>query len=285
MTLAYIAEPIDRAGGERWSERLISELREAGVSAYSPRTAFGIGRDAAPDRRVEHINRAALNAADLMIAYLPNSVPTIGVPREIEAFAALGRPWALMTDIDSYSTLDATARFSLYGVMDAVRWARQQPTAVYGSMPVTDSLLFAKAGEFDGRLPTRAHAGDAGYDLYAAEDAVIPWNQFKDIHCGVRVALPEGVWGRIVGRSSTTRSRGLLVTEGIIDTGYRGELYIGVRNLADRQVTVHAGERIAQLILCPNLAPDYRARWASADEFDAIPHDGRGSAGFGSSGN
>lgn len=129
----------------------------------------------------------------------------------------------------------------------------------------------------DGRVPSRAHETDAGFDLYVSRPAVIEPNQFMDIHTDVQIAMPDGVWARIEGRSSTLRKRGLLVNTGIIDTGYTGELFAGVWNLTDEPVKVEVGERLAQLIFCPMVIPEL----VMATQ---LPETDRGTSGFGSSG-
>jgi dUTP pyrophosphatase len=120
--------------------------------------------------------------------------------------------------------------------------------------------------------------GDVGYDLRAARDAVVPCATKGPtyIPTGVRVKAPEGVWTRIVGRSSTTR-RGLLVVEGIIDNAYTGELLVACFNFAGEDVHVKAGDRLAQLICCPVITP----KLALVEE---LPETARGDKGFGSTG-
>lgn len=133
----------------------------------------------------------------------------------------------------------------------------------------------------EARLPERTYAGDAGFDLYVAEETVVHDGGFVDIPLGVSVGFPPGVWGRITGRSSTLRNTGLLVNEGIIDNGYNGPLFAGVRNLSGAPVTVAYGDRIAQLILHDNVTARYEAVAVDGHGDSA---DGRGHAGFGSSG-
>jgi dUTP pyrophosphatase len=70
------------------------------------------------------------------------------------------------------------------------------------------------------QMPTQAHLGDAGMDLYVSEAVRIEPGVFVDVECGIRVQLPDGYWARITGRSSTLRRRGLLVSEAVIDGGY-----------------------------------------------------------------
>lgn len=126
--------------------------------------------------------------------------------------------------------------------------------------------------------PERGYDGDAGFDLYVSEDTTVPFGKFVDVPLGISVELPPGTWAMLTGRSSTIRRRGLLVTQGIIDNGYRGPLYAGVQNLNDTTVRLERGERIAQLILFPLIVPMLEG---------PLPHlspSDRGHNGFGSSG-
>lgn len=127
-------------------------------------------------------------------------------------------------------------------------------------------------------MPLQERSGDAGADLYVSEAVTIEPGEFVDVESGLRVQLPAGHWGRITGRSSTLRKRGLLVSEAVIDNGYIGSLYVGVFNLSPQPVYVAVGERLAQLILHPIV----HARAEAADVLFSV--DGRGTAGFGSSG-
>ena len=133
-------------------------------------------------------------------------------------------------------------------------------------------------GEGSPRVPTKAYPGDTGWDLYVSRDVVIPARSFTDIPTNIAIAMPEGLWGRITGRSSTLRKYGLLVNEGIIDNGYRGELFIGVFNLTNHDRFIPAGTRLAQLIF----------HWLIEDlqwELTVVlPPSQRQDKGFGSSG-
>lgn len=124
---------------------------------------------------------------------------------------------------------------------------------------------------------SRGQEGDAGLDLVVSERVVIRPGEFADVHSGVCVQLPPGYWGLLTGRSSTIRRRGLLVTQGVIDNGYRGELFAGVWNLSGSVAVVEVGERLAQLILVPQWTGTLA--WTGALDGSA-----RGVQGFGSSG-
>jgi dUTP pyrophosphatase len=127
--------------------------------------------------------------------------------------------------------------------------------------------------------PVRKYSGDAGWDLFVAQDTIIPYRGFADVPLGIAVELPRGVWAMLTGRSSTIRNKGILVTQGVIDNGYRGDLYAGCQSLNGRQSVVRRGERIAQLIPFNLLAPTM-----AIEQVDTLSESDRGVAGFGSTG-
>lgn len=131
------------------------------------------------------------------------------------------------------------------------------------------------------RTPTRAYEGDAGFDLAfnGNESFTIPPLECADIPCGVAIQWPKGMWGFLVGRSSTFRSKGLMVNPAIIDAGFRGELFAIARNITHRPVVVHPGDRIAQIIPMPLMAEGMVMRWSK----DLAPTM-RGDNGLGSTG-
>lgn len=125
-------------------------------------------------------------------------------------------------------------------------------------------------------LPTRAHADDAGLDLYALEDAVVEPGAGLLLRTGVAVAVPVGHVGLVCDRSSLAR-RGLKTAGGVIDAGYRGELGVLVWNLSREAQHVKKGERCAQMLVIPIATP---APVDSEDLGDTL----RGAGGFGSTG-
>lgn len=125
-------------------------------------------------------------------------------------------------------------------------------------------------------LPTRAHADDAGMDLYALEDVWIGPGEGKLASTGVAMAIPQGHVGMIADRSSMAK-KGIKTAGGIIDAGYRGEVKVILRNLSNEEIRLNAGERIAQLLILPIQTP---AVVESAD----LDSTARGEGGFGSTG-
>jgi dUTP pyrophosphatase len=98
---------------------------------------------------------------------------------------------------------------------------------------------------------------------------------------GVAIALPPGVAGLVVPRSGLAARHGISLVNapGLIDPNYRGELRVVLVNHGDARFEARAGDRIAQLLLVPFLAPDA----CVVDELPPSPDD-RGENGFGSSG-
>lgn len=125
--------------------------------------------------------------------------------------------------------------------------------------------------------PTKAYPGDVGFDLYVSEFTRVHVGQSLDVPLGIRVELPPGVWALITGRSSTLRRRGLLVINGVIDNGFRGDMFAYVHNLSDQVVEIQRGERIAQLI--PHLQVEPRVVQVAE-----LSGSHRGEGMFGSSG-
>lgn len=133
----------------------------------------------------------------------------------------------------------------------------------------------------EARLPTRAHPGDAGLDLYAAEaTSIAPGGGRASVGTGLAVEIPVGHAGLVLPRSGLAARRGVTLANapGLIDAGYRGELRVLLLNTDPTDpFTIGVGDRIAQLVLIEFAA----AQPVAADELSAGE---RGSGGFGSSG-
>lgn len=130
------------------------------------------------------------------------------------------------------------------------------------------------------RMPTRAHPGDAGLDLYAPVDYPHDGWSTSDprvIDTRVHVEIPHGYVGHVLPRSSLSL-RGVHVCHGVIDAGYRGP--IGVCVWSWWTQVIEPGERIAQLVVVPCWVgtPVEVATLAELGETE------RGAGGFGSTG-
>jgi dUTP pyrophosphatase len=129
-------------------------------------------------------------------------------------------------------------------------------------------------------LPTYAHDGDAGLDLFAAQDLVLPPGQRGLVPTGIALAIPEGFAGFVQPRSGRALRDGLsfVNTPGLIDSHYRGEIKLIAVNLdPSTAITISRGDKIAQLVL-------QRVERADIEEVDDLGETQRGEGGFGSSG-
>jgi dUTP pyrophosphatase len=142
-------------------------------------------------------------------------------------------------------------------------------------------LRVAKLNE-EARLPSRAHAGDAGLDLYACEAAHLGPGERWSVGTGIAVEIPDGHAGLVLPRSGLAREHGIALVNspGLIDSGYRGELRVLLLNTDPADTfRVEPGDRIAQLVVAPIALPA-----PSEVEADVLTATIRGDGGFGSSG-
>src|SRR5699024_10348445 len=129
-------------------------------------------------------------------------------------------------------------------------------------------------------MPRRAHPDDAGLDLASAEEVEIPAGGRALVDTGLAVALPEGTVGMVCPRSGLAARHGLTVLNGpgVVDAGYRARPKAARHSPGPTEpFTLHVGDRIAQLVVVPFLAP----RLEEDEDLDATA---RAEAGFGSSG-
>jgi dUTP pyrophosphatase len=130
------------------------------------------------------------------------------------------------------------------------------------------------------RVPTRAHEGDAGLDLRAAEGTTVGPGKRASVGTGISIEIPPGYAGLVLPRSGLAAKYGisLVNSPGLIDSGYRGEIRVLLLNTDREQpFAIEPGDRIAQLLVTP-VAP------AEPVEALALTATARGEGGFGSSG-
>src|SRR3954469_3625097 len=102
------------------------------------------------------------------------------------------------------------------------------------------------------KAPSRAHPGDAGCDLHAAEAARLGPGERASVGTGIAVEIPEGSAGLVIPRSGLAAKHGISVVNapGLIDAGYRGELRVLLLNTDPSETfEVAPGDRIAQLVI------------------------------------
>lgn len=128
-----------------------------------------------------------------------------------------------------------------------------------------------------GVVPEYKSIGAAGCDLSSAIDIWLAPRMVTKIPTEVRLAIPAGHFGLIKERSSVGQ-KGLFVVGGIIDCDYRGELGVMLYNTNGMEVSVKAGDRIANLIAIPYVRMEFNPT-------SLLPPSERGIGGFGSTGN
>ncbi len=134
-------------------------------------------------------------------------------------------------------------------------------------------------------LPARAHHGDAGVDLYSAEDVELAPGQRALVRTGIAVAIPMGMVGLVHPRSGLAARVGLSIVNspGTIDAGYRGEIKVSLINLDPvTPIVLNRGDRIAQLLVQRVELVDL-VEVSSFDEA-GMADTSRGDGGHGSSG-
>lgn len=142
-----------------------------------------------------------------------------------------------------------------------------------------------------GKMPTKAHPTDAGWDLYATSDIVLHPGQVLKHPLNIRLKLPAGTWAEITTKSGLG-SKGQLVYAGVIDEAYRGVPHVVMTNVKhtiwddklglqpnEEPLVIKKGEKLAQLIMNP-YTPHYFM--VQVDKVDT--NTDRGAGGFGSSG-
>lgn len=140
------------------------------------------------------------------------------------------------------------------------------------------TILNVTMTEDAGYVPEYAHAGDAGLDLRAVEDYMIPSGKSAMVRTGLRVEIPDGYVGLEFPRSGLG-SRGITMRNavGVIDSGFRGEVMCPLWNTTDKPFHVKAGDRVCQLVVMP-----YER--CEVVEREELSETERGTDGYGSTG-
>lgn len=132
------------------------------------------------------------------------------------------------------------------------------------------------------RIPVRATDGAAGMDLYACTEAPVTLapGKLAVIPTGIAVELPDNSCAAFLyARSGLGVKHGICLANGVgvVDSDYRGEVCVGLCNVSDTPYTIEPGERVAQMVIAPVLAP-------VITEAEELGGTARGAGGFGSTG-
>ena len=126
-------------------------------------------------------------------------------------------------------------------------------------------------------LPNYAHKGDAGMDLFTYEMVTIKPGERAQVKTGIAMAIPEGYVGLIWDKSGLSQKFGLKNLGGVVDSGYRGEIMVGIVNLGKEDYKFEPGQKVAQLLIQKVESP-------KIEEVENLEEGLRGENGFGSTG-
>lgn len=139
-------------------------------------------------------------------------------------------------------------------------------------------MLKVKKLHPDAIIPTCSRPGeDLAFDLYALEDATLPYSVVQRVRTGVALEM-EGFGFLVRDRSSMAFPKGILTCGGVIDRGYRGEMFVNIISFGIAPYQIKRGDKIAQFIpIRPETA-------VSIVEVPELSESDRGAKGYGSSG-
>ncbi len=137
--------------------------------------------------------------------------------------------------------------------------------------------LYIKKVDQNAKLPTYAHASDAGMDMYALERIEIAPLERVQIKTGIAFELALGYVALVWDKSGLSHKKGIKVLGGVLDAGYRGEILIGVVNLGSEKVVFEAGDKVAQVLI-------QKIEHVEIEEVEELSTADRGEQGFGSTG-
>jgi dUTP pyrophosphatase len=129
----------------------------------------------------------------------------------------------------------------------------------------------------DAKLPAFAHDTDAGMDLFSTEEITVEPGHRAQVSVGLALAVPEGYVGLIWDKSGISHKAGLKTLGGVVDAGYRGEIFVGLLNTSDTAHEFAVGDKVAQLLI-------QKVEHPNIQEVDTLDKTKRGTGAFGSTG-
>lgn len=144
---------------------------------------------------------------------------------------------------------------------------------------VYDSFMNIRIKKLSAIIPNLHYAkhGDAGFDLYSREQVTVKAGEKATIATGIAMEIPLGYVGLVWDKSGLSTKHGLKTLGGVVDSGYRGEVVVGIINISKEEYVFEAGHKVAQMII-------QKIEAASFEEVDELSDTERGDTGFGSSG-
>lgn len=138
------------------------------------------------------------------------------------------------------------------------------------------AVLKIKKLQSEAKLPSYAHPGDVGLDMYSLETVTIEPGSHHRFNHGFALEFPEG-FAAIVKDKGSVSNAGLHTMGGVFDAGYRGEYNTHLVNLSDKPYTVEKGDKVSQLVIYP-------VEIATLEEVEELSESSRGEGRFGSTG-
>jgi dUTP pyrophosphatase len=129
----------------------------------------------------------------------------------------------------------------------------------------------------DSKLPTYAHPGDVGMDMYSTESYVLKPGERKIFFTGFALEFEVGYAAIVKDKSGLPKNAGIHTMGGVYDAGYRGEYNVNLINLGQEEYEIKKGDKIAQLVILPVVIADL-------EEVDSLNESSRGEGRFGSTG-
>lgn len=129
----------------------------------------------------------------------------------------------------------------------------------------------------DLKVPSYAHPGDVGLDLFSLEDYELRPGERRIFHIGFALEFPTGYAAIVKDKSSLPKNGGIHTIGGVFDAGYRGEYNVNLINLGAETYQIKKGDKIAQLVIVP-------VEIAQIEEVTELSETSRGTGNFGSTG-
>jgi dUTP pyrophosphatase len=129
----------------------------------------------------------------------------------------------------------------------------------------------------DLQIPSYAHSGDAGLDIYSLENVAIKPGERHHFKTGFSLEMPSGYVALIWDKSGLASKSGLTNFGGVIEYTYRGEYGVVLYNAGEEEYSIKKGDKIAQLLI-------QKIETAEIEEVDELSESPRGEGGFGSTG-
>jgi dUTP pyrophosphatase len=124
---------------------------------------------------------------------------------------------------------------------------------------------------------TRGSEFSAGNDLCANKEIVVKFGEIAKVPTGIKVSIPEGYYGKIEARSGLAIKQGISIMAGVIDSDYRGEIFVGMTRVIPGEYKISKGDKMAQIII-------HKYYCVTKHIVTSLDDTERGDGGFGSTG-